>query len=102
VDEDTVYILTDKGIVWSLDAETGVVNWGPERIHSAIYSASPVVADGHVYATSEDGTTTVFSAGPEFEVISENDIGEYSLSSLAVSNGQLLLRTADHLYCIGK
>ena len=102
IDGTSVYILTDNGIVWSLDARTGAVNWGPERIHSGIYSASPIVADGKVYATSEDGTTTVFAAGSEFQVIAENDIDEYTLSSLAVSDGQILLRTADHLYCIGE
>jgi len=44
----------------------------------------------------------VLQAGPEFKVLSENDMKDYTLSSPAVSDGQLFLRTAGYLYCIGK
>jgi outer membrane protein assembly factor BamB len=44
----------------------------------------------------------VLQAGPEFKVLAENDMKDYTLSSPAVSDGQLFLRTAGHLYCIGK
>ena len=50
---------------------------------------------------SEDGVTSVFTAGPKFELLSENAVNEYTLSSVAVSNGQIFLRTAAHLYAIG-
>ncbi len=100
VDDDHIYLLTDKGILWCLEASTGDVVWGPERIASAIYSASPILVDGKLYATSEQGLTTVIQAAPRFEVISENAIDEYTLASMAVAEGQLFLRTADHLYCL--
>lgn len=100
VDGKFVYLLNDKGIVWCLEASTGDVVWGPERISSAIYSASPLLADGKLYATSEKGTTTVMRAGPAFEILAENTIAEYTLASLAVARGQIFLRTADHLYCL--
>ena len=99
-DGEHLYLLNDKGILWNLRARTGEVVWGPERIRPAIYSASPVVAAGHLYATSEDGVTTVARLSPEFEVVAENDVGEYTLASLAISRGQIFLRTSDHLYCI--
>ena len=41
--------------------------------------------DGKVYITDEDGVTTVFRSGPKFELLSENDLGDYTLSSPAVS-----------------
>ena len=47
------------------------------------YSASPIVADGKLYVTSEDGVTTVLEAGPVFKVIAENDLADYTLSSPA-------------------
>ncbi len=96
------YTVNDRGIVWCLDAKTGQEIWGRERIKSAIYSASPVLADGKIYLTSEDGLTTVLKAGTKFEVLAENDLGDYTLSSPAVSGGQIFIRTAQHLYCIGK
>jgi outer membrane protein assembly factor BamB len=76
--------------------------YGGKRIKSAIYSSSPLLADGKLYVTNEDGLVTVVQAGPEFKVLSENDMKDYTLSSPAVSDGQLFLRTAGYLYCIGK
>jgi outer membrane protein assembly factor BamB len=60
------------------------------------------VADGTVYVTSEDGVTTVIEAGPAFNVLAENDLAEYTLSSPAVSDGQIFLRTQRFLYSLGK
>jgi len=97
-----LYITNDRGIVWCLDAKTGAEIYGGKRIKPAIYSSSPVLADGKLYVTNEEGLVTVLQAGPEFKVISENDMKDYTLSSPAVSDGQLFLRTAGYLYCIGK
>lgn len=96
------YIVNDRGIVWCLDAKTGREIWGPQRIRHGTYSASPVLADGKIYITDEDGVTTVFKAGPKFESLAENNLDDYTLSSVAVSQGQIFLRTAKYLYCIGK
>ena len=100
-DGSRVYIITDKGIAWCLDLATGRVLYGPERLKPGTYSASPVLADGRIYVTNEDGLTSVLKAGPSFEVLAENAIDEYTLSSPAISNGQILLRTEKHLYAIG-
>ncbi|HEY1404861.1 MAG TPA: PQQ-binding-like beta-propeller repeat protein, partial [Pyrinomonadaceae bacterium] len=96
------YIVGDKGIVWCLDAKTGKEVYGPVRIKPGDYSASPVLADGKIYATSEEGLTSVIRAGEKFEVLAENNLNEYSLSSPAISDGQIFIRTSGHLYCIGK
>jgi outer membrane protein assembly factor BamB len=96
------YIANDKGILWCLDAKTGQEIWGQQRIAAASYSASPVLADGKIYITSEDGVTSVVKAGSKFEILAENKLDEYTLSSPAVSDSQIFLRTAKHLYCIGK
>jgi hypothetical protein len=66
-----------------------------------------VLADGKIYATTEEeGITTVFRAGPNFEILSSNsllgDCSPYCLSSIAVSDGQLFLRTASFLWAIGE
>ncbi len=96
------YSVDDRGVMWCLDAKTGQSIWGPQRIQPATYSSSPVLADGKIYITSEDGLTTVVKAGPAFEVLSQNNLNDYCLSSPAVSDGQIFIRTAQHLYCIGK
>jgi outer membrane protein assembly factor BamB len=98
----SIYILNDRGIMWCRDAKTGAEIWGNQRVKAGTYSASPVVADGKVYVMSEDGVVTVLDAGPTFKVLAENDMADYTLSSPAISDGQIFLRTQKFLYCIGK
>lgn len=102
VDDNYLYSINDRGIVYCVDRKTGKEIYGGQRIRPGTYSASPVLADGKLYITSEEGVVTVLKAGPQFEVLSEIDMDEYTLSSFAVSNGNLYLRTAAALYCIGK
>ena len=96
------YVVDDRGIMWCLDAKTGQTIWGPQRIKPATYSSSPVLADDKLYVTNEEGLTTVLKAGPKFEVLAENNLNDYTLSSPAISDGQIFMRTAQYLYCIGK
>jgi outer membrane protein assembly factor BamB len=96
------YSVTDNGVVYCLDAKTGAQVYGGIRIRSGTYSASPTMADGKIYITNEDGVTSVFKAGPQFEVLAENDMNDYTLSTIAVSDGQLFLRTQHALWAIGK
>jgi outer membrane protein assembly factor BamB len=96
------YVVRDNGVMFCLDAKSGKTVYGPQRIRPATYSGSPVLADGKIYVTNEDGVTVVVKAGPAFEVLAENDFGEYTLSSPAVSDGQIFIRTEAALYAIGK
>ena len=67
--------------------------------------ASPVAANGHLYHVSRRGEVLVVKLGPKFELISRNKIeGDTSDHSAtpAISNGQLFLRSAKTLYCIGE
>ena len=71
-------------------------------MRSGTYSGSPVLADGKIYVTNEDGLTVVFKAGPKFEVLAENDLDDYTLSSPAISDGQIFIRTSKFLWAIGR
>jgi outer membrane protein assembly factor BamB len=96
------YIVNDRGIMWCLDAKTGAEIYGQQRLKPGTYSASLVLADEKIYVTNEEGLTTVVRAGPKFEVLAENPLNDYCLSSPAISDGQIFIRTATNLYCIGK
>jgi outer membrane protein assembly factor BamB len=96
-----LYVVNDRGIVWCLDVKTGKEVYSRTRIRSGTYSASPVLADGKIYVTNEDGVTVVFRAGPKFEMLAENDLDDYTLSSPAISEGQIFIRTAKFLHAIG-
>src|SRR5436190_13316799 len=96
------YSITDNGVMYNLDAKTGQQIYGGKRIRTGTYSASPTMADGKIYITNEDGVTSVIKAGPQFEALAENDMNDYCLSTIAVSDGQIFLRTSHALWCIGK
>jgi outer membrane protein assembly factor BamB len=101
-DGTLVYVVRDNGNVFALDLKTGATVYGPERLAPGTYSASPVLADGHIYVTNEDGLTSVYKAGAKFELVASNAMNDYCLSSIAVSDGQLFLRTSTHLWVIGE
>ena len=100
-DGNRFYMVDDKGLITSLDAKTGEVIWGPERTIRGTISSSPILADGKIYFTNEEAVTIVVDAGPEFKIISTNELdGSYTLSSPVPSGNQLFIRTSTHLYCI--
>ena len=96
-----VYSVTDNGVVYCLEAKTGKEIYGRQRLRPGTYSGSFVLADGKLYVTNEDGVTSVVKAGPEFQVLSENEFEDYSLSSPAISGGTMYFRTTKFLWAIG-
>jgi outer membrane protein assembly factor BamB len=97
-----LYVVNDRGIIYCFDAKTGAEVYGGQRIRPGTYSASPVLVEGKLYITNEEGLTTVIRSGPKFEVLAENPLNDYCLSSPALSDGQIFLRTTGHLYAIGQ
>jgi outer membrane protein assembly factor BamB len=95
-----IYILGDNGIMNCVEALTGTVVYQSKRIENGTYSASPLLADGKIYCTSEDGTTTVVKAGPEFEVLGVNKLDSFTLASPVAVDNQIFIRTTDYLCCI--
>jgi hypothetical protein len=96
-----VYSVTDNGVMYCLDAKTGKEIYGRQRLRPGTYSGSFVLADGKLYITNEDGVTSVVKAGPKFEILSENEFQDYSLSSPAISGGTMYFRTTKFLWAIG-
>ena len=95
-----LYSITRDNILHCIEASSGDIVW-LERLDGA-YSASPVYADGKIYVLSEEGVTLVLRPGPEYKEIARNELNEKCMASMAVSQGQFFIRTAENLYCIGK
>lgn len=96
-----LWVVTDRGVLMCFDLETGKEMYPPQRLPRGTYSASPVLADGKIYATNEDGTTAVLEAGPQFKLLAVNRLDDaYTLSSPAVAQGEIFIRTSNRLYCI--
>jgi outer membrane protein assembly factor BamB len=100
-DGELLYVIEDNGVMHALDLRTGEPAYTRQRIEPGTYSASPILADGKIYATSEDGVTTVIKAGPEFEVLATNSLDGYTLSTPAMAYGHIYMRVGDKLYAIG-
>lgn len=93
----------DKQMMTCLEPKTGKKLWQGNMGVREIFRSSPTGADGKIYCLSERGTAVVLDAGNEFKILSTIRMGEEPIrSSIAVSDGQLFIRTAQNLYCIGK
>jgi len=97
---ENIFLVHDDGRASCRDAMTGKLHW-LERLGKH-HHASPVEADGHLYFIDDEGITHILKAGETFEVIAKNPIGEQCFSSPAFSQGQIIIRGAKHLICIGK
>ncbi len=93
-----VYALNAKGILNCADAKTGKILW-TERLEGN-FSASPLAADGKIYAASEEGVTSVLEAGKEAKVLAANSISDTFLASPVAADGAVFLRSDKRLYCI--
>lgn len=97
---DYFFCVADGGVAGCYDAISGDIKW-QERL-GRHHSGSLVAASGRVYMLDDDGITHVVKAGPKFEVLAANPLGEEAYSSPAISNGQILIRGDKHLFCIGE
>jgi outer membrane protein assembly factor BamB len=97
---DILYGVSDAGVLSAFDARTGKLIY-QERLPSS-FSASPVAADGKLYLSSEDGDVFVVRAGPRFELMATNPVGEALMATPAITDGMLILRAHKHVYAIGE
>jgi outer membrane protein assembly factor BamB len=101
---DHLYTCANNGILTAYDAKTGAQVYR-ERIggtKSVAFTASPVAADGKLYFASEDGEIYVVKAGPKFELLATNPMGEVLMATPAIVDGMILVRARHHLFAIGE
>lgn len=93
--------LGSSSILRCFDAATGEKVYAERLGAHASIIASLVAADGKIYCTSEEGTVHVVAAGPEFEVLAENPMGEPCFATPAISQDVLYMRTTKSLVALG-
>ena len=93
----------DGGRVTCWDAKTGKPLYEQERLGAeGEYYASPIAANGHIYLASSRGTITTIRAGDALEVEARNDLGESVMTTPAIADSKLYIRSANHLWAFGR
>jgi outer membrane protein assembly factor BamB len=97
------YLYWISGQVTCLRTDTGEIVF-QERLYPGQEYASPVAAEGKIYAFTRRHGTHVLAAKDRLEKLAHNDLGDRSdfNASPAVSQGQLLARSYEYLYCLGE
>ncbi len=92
----------DRKIMTCLNPKTGEVYWSERLDINEVFQASPTGADGKIYCISMRGNVVILSVKDGFEILSKISMvdGECR-STIAISNGQIFIKTSKDLYCIG-
>ena len=98
---DFLYLMTDARPHDLPRRATGDVKYeGGRPPVPATFTASLVAYGDACCMTSEDGDTFVVKAGPTHEVLRTNSVGEPVYASLALADGTIYIRGAEHLFAI--
>jgi outer membrane protein assembly factor BamB len=98
-------VMDMKGVATCYDAITGKELW-KDRV-GGNFSASPIASGGYIYFLSEAGETVVMKPGSTMDIVARNVLSsaaddELFRASLTPCDGQVLIRSNQVLYCIGK
>jgi outer membrane protein assembly factor BamB len=103
--EGYLYWLNEqRGAAMCVEAATGKPVYAQRIPGIGRAYASGVYADGKIYYVTDNATTLVIAAKPKFELIATNKLADTSRTNASpvVDHGRLLIRTDQHLYCVGK
>jgi outer membrane protein assembly factor BamB len=99
---DLLYTCSNQGVLGAYNAKTG------ERVYQerlggkgGAFTSSPVASDGKIYLSSEDGDVFVVKAGPKYELLATNPVGEVMMATPAISDGLVIVRGINHLFAFG-
>lgn len=100
---DLLYTCSNQGVFTAYNAKTG------ERVYQerlggkgGAFTASPVASDGKIYLSSEDGDVFVVKAGPKYELLATNPVGEVMMATPAISDGLVIVRSVKHVFAFAE
>lgn len=105
-DDGDFFVLSDvKSALSRVEPKTGKIKWSLELPRRKKFEASPTVADGKVYLMNFAGDVFVVDAA-KGTLLSNTAMGEENddatRSSVAVTDGQVFIRTNNKLFCVAK
>jgi outer membrane protein assembly factor BamB len=97
-----LYNLGWNGRIECYDPESGEVVYKEKLGKSTSFIASPVAADGRIYAISEDGEVYVLKSGKDFEVLYRNKLKDICMVTPAITEGAIFFRMQKGLVAVGR
>ncbi len=99
VADDFLLSVNTAGTAFCYEAATGQVLWQQKL---GRHHASPVLVDGRIFFINDNGQVNVIKPDREFKCIATYELGELCYASPAVSDGQVIVRGFQHLFCFGR
>ena len=99
---EQLYVLGINGVLAAYNVKSGERIYQTRVGNGGSFSASPVAADGKIYVASEDGDVFVVKAGPAYELLATNVMGQVVMATPAISNGVLIVRGLKDVFAIGQ
>ena len=101
-----IYQVTAMGFAQCLDLQTGETVWDERLTGSGARNASwssVLLAGDRLYVPNQNADVFVLRVGTKFESLAVNSLGSETMNaSLAVSDGNLFIRTHKNLWCIAE
>jgi outer membrane protein assembly factor BamB len=103
IHDGIVYVLANQGLLDAYDLRSGDDIYRQRIPHQGSgFSASPVLAAGRLYLSSEDGDVFVVRAGRTFEILGRYPMGEPLMATPALAGDTMYVRGERHLFAIGR
>ena len=96
-----IYMIKNGGLVSCLDATTGSLIYREKLGSSGPYISSPIIADDKLYIASQRGILTVFEIGDSLKILAKSDLNEQIMTTPAIVDNKLYIRTSDSLFAFG-
>lgn len=106
IKENLLFVADIAGLFHCVDAKTGKAYWTHDMLAGSW--ASPLIVDGHVYISDEDGDVTIFELSKEKTIVSKDadgaegpiSMGSAVYTSPMVANNRLFIANRNQLFCI--
>jgi outer membrane protein assembly factor BamB len=94
-----LFVCTSAGMMACYDALTGKKQW--ENDFGKGFFSSPVITEGKLYAIDLGGKMHIMKVSREKKILGEPTLGEKAFATPAFTDGKIVIRGANNLFCIG-
>jgi outer membrane protein assembly factor BamB len=99
---DYLYNCRMNGSLTCFQATTGEIKYRETLGVTGGVTSSGIASDDKLYFTAENGDVFVVKAGPEYELLSRNSMGNICMATPAITNGAIFFRTQHYIIAVGK